>query len=273
MTDPKWEARTGAQLSARLLNGCSFRPEWLAEGEKEAAPLGCGTAMDAQLARRLSTGARRTGHDHVIAARLAGDHGSEPVLKVASNQELLLTQLTLPGENLLVALPDLSGALLVTGHSYAVIGGVGEFLQYSLPEGVERARANFQRYAKRIGSKRPEVAEATKLFPLRQRAWAKKSDVLPGSATAEQLALMEAFAYGDFNGSEFATAWLSARHRSLATKERLREPLGDILADVFYALENYSIDPSLQEPGDLTNEQLKSVVRNALAQLDSLEHG
>ncbi|MFI9719716.1 colicin immunity domain-containing protein [Streptomyces sp. NPDC052396] len=275
ISDPASPSLNAAQLTAAaLLDHRSFRPEWLAEGPKKAAPLASPQpGINRHLAQRLASGARHTGHTYLLAARLANEDAEASVLQIHPDPDSLLTQLPCQKGNFLLTLPDLSGALLVTGRPYAVIAGTQQFLLHALPEGVEQAVANFHRYARRIGPKDPEVAEASKLFRLHQQAWASGSEVTAGSATAEQLSLMESFAHGTMNGPDFATSWLAARRRALATKERLRTSLESILNDVFYALDNYAPDPALRQADDLTDDQLKSVVHNALAMLDTLEHG
>ncbi len=76
---------------------------------------------------------------------------------------------------------------------------------------------------------------------------------------------MTAFVGDEISAPHFAQSWLAARGRALQQHERLRERFSRILNEVFYALEDYSIDPKFREEGDLTDAQLKEVVRNALA--------
>ncbi len=168
-------------------------------------------------------------------------------------------------ESFVVALPDLSGALLMTDQRYALIAGDEEFIRSSVPEGVDQAVINFKRYVQRVGQTFPALIDVSAAFRPRQVAWAKPSDVAEGSATSEQLSLMTAFVGDEISAPHFAQSWLAARGRALQQHERLRERFSRILNEVFYALEDYSIDPKFREEGDLTDAQLKEVVRNALA--------
>ena len=103
------------------------------------------------------------------------------------------------------------------------------------------------------------------------RSWASPSDVDPGSATAAQVELMRDLVSGRIAGPDFARAWLSARRRVLDAGERVRERFDRILTDVFYLLDDYVIDPTLRDSGDMTDEELVARVRVALNDLDSLD--
>lgn len=103
------------------------------------------------------------------------------------------------------------------------------------------------------------------------RSWARPTEVEPGSGIAQQLTLMEELVREDITGPDFARAWYSARNSSLRAGERIREPFYRILNEVFYALEDYAIDPTLYEEGDTTDEELVACVRDALAKLRALE--
>ncbi|WP_192582634.1 hypothetical protein [Streptomyces triticiradicis] len=142
----------------------------------------------------------------------------------------------------MLALPDLSGALLVTDEGYSLIGGTRDFLRHSVPEGVDQAIIDFGRYAKRVGTSHPALADVSKAFRPHEVAWASKGDVAAGSATAEQVSLMESLAAGRISAEEFAQSWLAARRRSL----HLREPFSGVLDQVFYALDDYVIGPGLR---------------------------
>lgn len=108
-------------------------------------------------------------------------------------------------------------------------------------------------------------------LPPRRIASSTPAQVDPDSAVAEQLTLMNSLAEGEISGAAFATGWLAARNRAMAEGERTRGALDRVLTDVFYALEDYVIDPALREPGDLPDHELTSRVRAALDTLRSLE--
>ncbi len=69
---------------------------------------------------------------------------------------------------------------------------------------------------------------------------------------------------------DFARNWLAARRRALAEGERVREKFERILRDVFYALDDYVIDPELRDPNDMTDDELTAHVQEASRQLEEL---
>ncbi|MET8754394.1 colicin immunity domain-containing protein [Streptomyces sp. NPDC004667] len=72
---------------------------------------------------------------------------------------------------------------------------------------------------------------------------------------------------GEISPGHFAESWLNCRRKSLADGERIGESLSRRLDQVFYALDDYPIDPAFREAGDVTDAELLSVVVNALDQL------
>lgn len=263
----------GRLLNLVLSGPGSFSSEWITDGNKRVVPLTFHSRMDEHLAERMSSGARQTGHTYVIACR-AKDTGTElRQVEIPSTPEALLRQIPWYDESFLVVLPDVSGALLVTDRGYSLIAGPEEFLRYSVPEGVDQAIIDFKRYAKRVGRSHPALAEVSAEFQPRQTAWTSKSDVAPESATAEQVSLMDSFAAGEISAEDFARSWLAARRQALESRERLREPLSRLLDQVFYALDDYVIDPELRDPDDMTDEQLQAIVREHLTALNSLGRG
>lgn len=247
--------------------------EWLADGGKRVVPLPSRSGADEHLARRVSSGAVRTGHDHVVAYRVGAAGAEGPGFEIAATQEDIVRRAPWHDGAFLLALPDLAGALLVTDERYALFAGSGDFLRGGVPEGADQATVDFSRYAKRLGHSHPVLlAVAGETQPV-QRAWASTGDVAGGSATAKQVALMESFAADAISGEDFAEAWLDARRQSLRQGERLREPFSRILDQVFYALDDYVIDPDLRDADDLTNEQLRRQIRGRLTELASLAVG
>lgn len=82
---------------------------------------------------------------------------------------------------------------------------------------------------------------------------------------------MHSFVAGDCTGADFARGWLDARRLSQNNGERLREPLVTTFDRVFSLLEDYSIDPALKEPEDLSDEELKQAVQNLMAHSKAFE--
>ncbi|MER5731428.1 hypothetical protein ABT084_24365 [Streptomyces sp. NPDC002138] len=72
---------------------------------------------------------------------------------------------------------------------------------------------------------------------------------------------------GDLQPAEFAMGWLTARRRALTDGERLGAELDRHLNQVFYALDEYPIDPALREDGDTTDAELLVVVERVLSLL------
>lgn len=102
------------------------------------------------------------------------------------------------------------------------------------------------------------------------RTWVRPAEVEPGSGVAEQLRLMQLLASGMVSAPEFARAWYAARYRSIDRDERVREPFGRLLDRVFFCLEDYPMDSSNREEGDLTDEELIAEVRVVLGDITRL---
>ncbi|MFF7080366.1 hypothetical protein [Streptomyces lavendulae] len=98
------------------------------------------------------------------------------------------------------------------------------------------------------------------------RTWKTAEEVPHDSATGRQLSLMGDLSRGSVSPPEFAKAWLNCRRRALNDGERVAEALSRRLDQVFYALDDYPIDPAFREAGDVTDAELLSVVVTALDQ-------
>ncbi|WP_189058456.1 hypothetical protein [Longimycelium tulufanense] len=164
-----------------------------------------------------------------------------------------------------VALPDLSGALVVTTKGYSLLGGSQAFVERAVADGVDAARDLFRRQAKKGGAALRRIAAQ---YPRTHRSWKTAQEVDPGSAVADQLALMTALVAGEISPASFVRNWLDSRSRELATGERTHGLLYDALNRIFYFLEDYTADPSLREPGDPTDDDLLRAVREVLTLLD-----
>ncbi|MFN8074585.1 MAG: colicin immunity domain-containing protein [Kineosporiaceae bacterium] len=105
------------------------------------------------------------------------------------------------------------------------------------------------------------LADVALWRPPAQRSFRSATEVPPGSATADQLALMRGLVDGTVTGADFARGWLAARRRALDAGERTRDALGEALDAVFWLLEDeYTIDPELREPADLDDPALAARV-------------
>ncbi|MEU8462772.1 colicin immunity domain-containing protein [Streptomyces sp. NPDC029003] len=107
---------------------------------------------------------------------------------------------------------------------------------------------------------RSEITPRTRL-----RMWKTVGEIPPDSAIGHQLTAMRELSRGDIQPQEFATSWLASRRRSLREGERIGEQLSRRLDQIFYALDDYPIDPSLREPGDVTDAELIEKVNAVLA--------
>lgn len=85
---------------------------------------------------------------------------------------------------------------------------------------------------------------------------------------ARQLGLLEAFVSGRCEAPEFAAGWWAERRAAQTAGERVGRELAALLDRVFMILEDYTPDPDLREQGDLTDAELREIVRSA-AEADS----
>lgn len=150
------------------------------------------------------------------------------------------------------------------------MAGDVNFVRPCLGSGVDEARARFARYARKVSEIRPGLAEISAEYQPRRVAWKHPAEVAPESNTVIQIGLMKRFVAGEISAVAFTRSWLAARHDSLMAGERTREHVEHALNMVFYALDDYTPDPSLRDPGDLDDAQLTSIVSDALIRLESL---
>lgn len=177
-----------------------------------------------------------------------------------------------PGDSpVLFAVPDLSGAVLAGGGGYVLVAGTWSFLAGAVPCGVDQARVRFGRAARRLAGRYPELPGVAAEYPVLTRVWAKRSEVPADSGVARQLAAMESLVRGELSGPEFSRAWGAAWQLANERGERLEIPFYEVLNHLFFVLEDYPIDPTLRDPGDVTDEQLAAEVRAALRRLAAAE--
>ncbi|MGW6447710.1 hypothetical protein [Lentzea sp. NPDC055074] len=200
-----------------------------------------------------------------MAGRLSEDHRDDALVPVSLRDSAALVAATWRGTDFAVALPDLTAALVVTTDGYSLLGGSPAFVQGAvIGGGVDDARAQFGRVAKKLGGALPGIAAQ---YPPLHRIWATVHDAEPGSAVSEQIALMTAVVAGEISPPAFASKWMDASRRELHHGERVGGALGLALHDVFFVIEDYA-EPDLWQPGDLNDEELVVKVREALALLD-----
>lgn len=257
-------AAGGARGALDVLDGqWRYSELWLSAGDKEIVPVPAGGHTDGSLARRIAEGCRTAGVDAVLVVR--PDAGAAaPADRLPPADARLLT---LPPPLLLVA-AGLEGAMLFPRPGFALVAGTPAFLAGAAPEGVDRGRAGFARYARAAAGRWPGLESTARSFRPGQVAWKHPQDVSAGTATAQQLEVLRDFAAGRCTGAEFAIGWLDARRRSLRDGERVRDPLETLLDRVFSLLEDFSIDPRFADPDDLSAEELKSAVIGLLREAE-----
>ncbi|WP_367323540.1 hypothetical protein [Streptomyces sp. HUAS ZL42] len=139
-------------------------------------------------------------------------------------------------------------------------------------EGIDSARARFSRYARTVAEQCPSLTAVAAAYPAAHRAWPHPSDVDPESAAARQLSLLDEFTRGTRNASDFAHGWRETRRASQANGERIQGSLEGLFDRVLMLLEDYSPDPDLVEPGDLSDTDLQAAVSEAWNAFDGGEH-
>lgn len=254
------------RLSAILFDGAaSFSPAWLSRVDGIVVPFASPAHIDRRLADVLYAGAKAVRVDTGVAGRLSEDHRDDALVPVSLTDSAALAAATWRDTDFVVALPDLTAALVVTTDGYSLLGGSPAFVQGSvIGGGVDDARARFGRVAKRLGGALPGIAAQ---YPPLHRVWVTVHEVEPGSAVSDQVALMTAVVAGEISPPAFASKWMNASSRQLHQGERVGGALATALHDVFFVIEDYGA-PDLWEPGDLNDEELVIKVREALALLD-----
>ncbi|CAM5472163.1 colicin immunity domain-containing protein [Streptomyces narbonensis] len=156
--------------------------------------------------------------------------------------------------------------MLFPEAGYALIAGTEAFMNAAVPEGIDAARARFGRYARAMKKRRPHLQGIAAAYPPVHEAWSRAGDVTPGTATAHLMSLLSDFAQGTITAAEFTDGWREARRAAQTRGERASGDLAELLDRVFMALEDYTPDPELRDPGDLTDGELRqgvqSLVRN-----------
>ena len=230
----------------------TFTSAWLRD--KSVAPVPTGARIDATLARRITAGCRAVGASHI----LTGSPGSTSTTRLPADADC--TGFSPP---FLLLTSDSQGAVLYPEEGFALIAGTTAFMAAAVNEGTDTARARFARYARTLRERHPSLTSVAASHPPGRRAWSHPDDVVPASAAAHQLALLDAFTAGTCGAPDFAHGWWAARRTSLTNGERIQGALGDLFDQIFMILEDYSPDPDLAEPGDLDDTALRTVVQSA----------
>ncbi|MFG2485810.1 colicin immunity domain-containing protein [Streptomyces virginiae] len=78
---------------------------------------------------------------------------------------------------------------------------------------------------------------------------------------------MRRLSRAEIEPARFAKQWLDARRLALNENERLAEHLYRALNQVFYALDEYPIDPAFREDGDTTDAELLDIANRTLERI------
>lgn len=262
--------QTNSDLRERLLSGPdAYCKDWLSEDDKLVSPIPADMETDASIGRRLTAGCRAAGATYIHVASLDNDRSNDSLTGHALSPQGLESELTGLHFPCLIAPSNFAGALLFPEPGYALLAGDQRFLSGVLPEGVDKARAQFSRYAQRVAGSRPQVEEIAREFTPREAAWRSPKDVGTHTSTALQISLLRSLVTGEVSGPQFAQEWLEARRAAMNAGERVIDPLASLLDEVFATLEDYSIDPNLWEPGDLTDSDLTARIQDLLHRIES----
>ncbi|MBL1109631.1 hypothetical protein JK361_34485 [Streptomyces sp. 5-8] len=243
-----------ADVAALLGDDLTFNPYWL--HDKTVTPVSVGTQLDAALSRRVTAGSRAVGASHVVCAELAGT--GAPVIRAI--QLPVWADRADIGPPSLLWTPRRDGAVLFPEPGYVLVAGTATFMSAAVGEGVDAARARFGRQARALADRHPSLTVTAASYPPAHSAWSHPAEVDPQSSAARQLALLNDFAQANLPAPDFAHGWWEARRASQAKGERVQGPLAELFDQVFMTLEDYSVDPDLAEPGDLSDAELRAAV-------------
>ncbi|KOV90254.1 hypothetical protein [Streptomyces sp. NRRL B-3648] len=245
-------------VAAHLTDDASFFPSWL--HGKAVTPVPVGGWMDAALARRVTAGCRAVGASHIFRADLKTGRRGVDTIRLPLGTEG--AQGRPPS---LWWTPDGQGAVLFPESGYALVAGTAPFMTAAVGEGVDTARARFTRYARTLDVRQPSLTVVAAAYPPIRRAWSRPAEVDPNSSVARQLKVLDAFTQGSCLAPDFARGWWEARRAAQANGERIQGALEDLFDEVFMILEDYSVDPDLAEPRDLSDAELRAAVQEVWA--------
>lgn len=248
-----------------------FRQDWL-EG-KVVAPIPTGVRADVGFGSRLVSGAREVSVSRMLIVRFHPECWGDPAVESELDPHVLMHRLSAyeGASGVLVVTDNLLGAALL-GPGYALVAGTERFMRAAVPEGSDKARVNFLRYARRVAEHSPHLVEIAAAFPPSERQWKSVGEIPTDSHTGKQLAFMNEFRDELLDGPAFARKWLFERSRAMNVGERVHDKIASIFDEVFYLLDDYVIDPGLRDLCDMTDETLRRRVSDVLVQLNRLGH-
>lgn len=242
---------------------------WLRINNKECAPFPAPTGINLDLLRSMEHGCQRIKCPNIVMEEIHY-RSQEQTNKNSYVSTLEEAYRHLEGANrdILITTPDCSAAMFVSTMGYALIAGVKNFMTGVAPFSVDGPREDFEYYAGRHPNGPAKLFEVAREYAPRKRSWRTASEVPSDSCTGKQLQLMEDFIHGRIDGSAFARQWLDNRSQAINEREMLSFAILYFLSEVFYAIDDsYTIDPSLRDEDDMTDEQLREVVRTSLTKI------
>ncbi|WNI30787.1 colicin immunity domain-containing protein [Streptomyces sp. ITFR-6] len=266
MTDYNIPGEANSDQLGILSSLGDYNSAWLAVGAKLVVPVPAGSRVDDALVQRITEGCRTGGADAVLMVAIGSETACRTWRPIAP--DIAASELVGFGPPLLLASSDRQGAILFPRPGYVLVAGTAGFLKGAVPEGVDGGRARFGRYVRTAAKRWPELKDISQSFSPRHIAWARAREIPAGTGAARQVNLMQAFTAGSISGADFARGWLDARRTSQDNGERLRDPLLTAFDQIFSLLEDYSIDPALKDPDDLSDEELMDAVRKTMERTD-----
>ncbi|MDX6431842.1 MAG: hypothetical protein QOE54_4208 [Streptosporangiaceae bacterium] len=258
---------------ALLRSPRNFRSAWLRENAEEAVPFLAESGLNAEQAADIAAGARAVGEDRLVAARTGLAFEEESLRWMSATESSILSELPWQNTGVVIALRDLTGALLMTTDGYAIAAGPEAFVGRCVRAGTDEAKRQFARYANDMVDRQPD------LFSIAQQygcagdgehkvpdwmTWSRASQVSPGSAVDTHLSLMRELVAGTIEPRDFETAWWETRRRDMEEGERASGQLSDALRAASSTVEDYVADPELRDPGDLDDEALVAAIAEVL---------
>lgn len=257
-----------------------IRPDWL-RGGRDAVPFPAASPIAPVVAGRLAAAARAQGERIIVGCPVVPGRSAEKLIAVqAEGTRIHAAAHAMGTPEVLLALPDLSGALLATGAGFAVAAGARPFVEAVAGSDLRGARSLFAEFA--LGALRPSASaqalRAAEYYgcalsgrPWRPAwlAWRCAADVPHGSGISGQLAAMREFMKGWTGAEEFGRMFRAARCREIAAGERAAGPLARALDSVCWALDGYMATGEGRRwaPGHLDLDGLRKAVSAALADI------
>lgn len=250
-----------------------FNPSWLRIDQKDCAPLPAPEGVDSSTLACLARGFAAIRCSSVLTGSVRKVDPDDIRVEVSPPTaiERLPQRIAELGDDALIAAPDLSAAVVTDSLGYVLVAGTEQFMASVVPN-VEWAREDFEHYAGHSLKKSPrKLLEVALRYAPRRRSWRTLSEIPPGSATSENIRLLEIVSQGNIEREYFARQWFETSRRALREKDSPSRAVQHLLDLVSRELENrYPIESTLQEEAGMPGEELKSFARYILTELHKL---